>query len=156
MLEQDISEKRKERHHITQEDFTPKHIVELLCENADDLFTNFSKTFLDPCAGIGNILLYVIEERLKHCNNDNDVINAISTCYGTELMEDNTDECRNRLYLLFKDFCDKQNLTEEQFNSANSKCNEILKHNIVCIDTFKWDYEKWKPLELEKKQLPLF
>ena len=41
MLEQDISEKRKERHHITQEDFTPKHIVELLCEDSDDMDDEF-------------------------------------------------------------------------------------------------------------------
>lgn len=31
MLEQDITEKRKERHKITQEDFTPPEIVSLLC-----------------------------------------------------------------------------------------------------------------------------
>ena len=31
MLEQDITEKRQERHKITQEDFTPPEIVSLLC-----------------------------------------------------------------------------------------------------------------------------
>lgn len=140
MLEQDISEKRKERHYITQEDFTPKHIVELLCENADDLFTNFSKTFLDPCAGIGNILLHVIEERLKHCNNDNDVINAISTCYGTELMEDNTEELKERLYKL---------LTSYNFNITDEIKN-IVNNNIVCTNFFKWDYENWCPIKENK------
>lgn len=140
MLEQDISEKRKKRHHITQEDFTPKHIVELLCENADDLFTDFSKTFLDPCAGIGNILLHVIEERLKHCNNDIDVINAISTCYGTELMEDNTEELKERLYKL---------LTSYNFNITDEIKN-IVNNNIVCTDFFKWDYENWRPIKENK------
>ena len=140
MLEQYISEKRKERHHITQEDFTPKHIVELLCENSDDLFTNFSKTFLDPCAGIGNILLHVIEERLKHCNNDNDVINAISTCYGTELMEDNTEELKERLYKL---------LTSYNFNITDEIKN-IVNNNIVCTNFFKWDYENWCPIKENK------
>ena len=62
-------------------------------------------------------------------------------------MEDNTNECRNRLYLLFKEFCDNRNLTEEQFKLAKSKCINILKHNIVCTDTFKWDYENWKQCE---------
>ena len=61
-------------------------------------------------------------------------------------MDDNTNECRNRLYLLFKEFCDNRNLTEEQFKLAKEKCINILKNNIVCTDTFKWDYKNWKTL----------
>ena len=161
----DISDKRKERrkHNSslevsgTQEFFTPKFLCdEMLDKIPEEDWKDITKTFLDPTCGNGNFLVNTYERKLKWCNSINDSLIALNSIWGTELMEDNTDECRNRLYLLFKDFCDKQNLTEEQFNSANSKCNEILKHNIVCTDTFKWDYESWKPLEQEKKQLPLF
>lgn len=48
MLEQDITEKRKERHKITQEDFTPPEIVSLLCninymENIDKMYDELVK-----------------------------------------------------------------------------------------------------------------
>ena len=160
----DISDKRKERrkHNSslevsgTQEFFTPKFLCdEMLDKIPEEDWKDIAKTFLDPTCGNGNFLVNTYERKLKWCNSVNDSLIALNSIWGTELMEDNTDECRNRLYLLFKAFCDKQNLTEEQFNSANSKCNEILKHNIVCTDTFKWDYESWKPLEPEKT-LPLF
>ena len=161
----DISDKRKERrkHNAnleisgTQEFFTPKFLCDKMLDKVpEEDWKDITKTFLDPTCGNGNFLVNTYERKLKWCNSVNDSLIALNSIWGTELMEDNTDECRNRLYLLFKYFCDKQNLTEEQFNSANSKCNEILKHNIVCTDTFKWDYESWKLLEPEKKQLPLF
>lgn len=140
MLEQDINQKRKERHHITQEDFTPIHIVEKLCEETPEVFTDFSKTFLDPCAGIGNIFLYVVEQRLKNCNNISDVENAINTCYATELMDDNTEELKERLIDLIK----KYNF------EITDKVKDIINHNIVCTDFFKWDFENWCPIKENK------
>ena len=85
----------------------------------------------------------------------NDAIKALNSIYGTELMADNTNECRNRLYLIFKEYCDKKNLTLEQFELAKRKCLNILKKNIVCTDTFKWNYDEWKPMN-EPEQLNLF
>ena len=66
MLEQDITQKRKDRHHITQEDFTPPEVIEMLFKDIPrDLYTDFSKTFCDPCAGIGNILVYVLNRLIS-------------------------------------------------------------------------------------------
>lgn len=136
MLEKDINDKRKERHKVTQEDFTPPQIVELLCQGSEELFTDFSKTFCDPCCGIGNILLYILRKRLEHCKTQKECIQAIETCYGTELMDDNTEECKEHIYNLIKEF---------NFNVDN-KIKDIVNHNIVCTDTFKWNYELWQPI----------
>ena len=97
MLEEDISDKRKNRHKQTQEDFTPISIVNTLLDLApEDLFYNFSKTFCDPCIGSGNIAIEVLKRRFKHCKSEEDVYDALSTIYGVELMEDNVEECRQK------------------------------------------------------------
>lgn len=161
----DISDKRKERrkHNSeleisgTQEFFTPKHLCdEMLDKIPLEDWKDITKTFLDSTAGNGNFLVNIYERKLKWCNSVNDSLIALKSIYGTELMEDNTNECRNRLYLLFKEYCDKQNITKEQFNLAKNKCIEILKENIICTDTFKWNYEDWKPYtEEELKKLKI-
>ena len=142
MLKDDINEKRKARHAITQEDFTPEEICEILCSDCDELFTDFSKTYLDPCSGTGNIIVYILKKRLEHCNTNEDVYNALRTMYGTELMEDNVEESnKNILYNIM--IC----TSKKHLDLDESVILDILKHNIVHADTFKWDYENWKPLE---------
>ena len=119
---------------------------EMLDKIPEEDWKDITKTFLDSTCGNGNFLVNIYERKLKYCDSINDSLIALNSIYGTELMDDNTNECRNRLYLLFKEFCDNRNLTEEQFKLAKEKCINILKHNIVCTDTFKWDYENWKEL----------
>ena len=140
MLEQDITEKRKERHKITQEDFTPPEIVSLLCNGSEELFTDFSKTVCDPCCGIGNIILFILRKRFENCKTQSDCEHAIESVYGTELMDDNTDECKERIKELIKEF---------NFEITDT-INNIINTNIVCSDTFKWDYENWCPIKESK------
>lgn len=139
MLEQDITQKRKDRHHITQEDFTPPEVIDMLFKNiTQDLYTDFSKTFCDPCAGIGNILVYVLNRRLEYCKSEDDILNALSTLYGVELMEDNLEELH---YTLLNAI-----LINSEYNSNIfiSKIWEILKRNFVCSDAMEWNFEKWE------------
>lgn len=170
---------RKDRHHITQEDFTPPEIVDLLLDGQDELFSDFSKTFLDPCIGIGFIYIGVLKKRFEHCKTSDDILDAIRTMYGTELMQDNVDECKlniiscirgfieeNELVLLVPEdkktfiFWERSLVPEDTraFQPKSRFYNEvqkILDHNIVCTDTFKWDYENWCPIK-EEKAMPLF
>ena len=141
---------RKERHSITQEDFTPSEIVDILLQNESELFTDFSKTFCDPCIGIGFIYLEILKRRLEHCKNTDDILKAVSTMYGTELMEDNVDECKKNILFEILKFTSSHNL-----DINDGEIMKILNHNIICTDTFKWDYENWKPI-LEYKETELF
>ena len=148
MLEQDITQIRKDRHHITQEDFTPPEVVEMLFENVpQNLFTDFSKTFCDPCAGIGNILVYVLNMRLEYCKSEEDIINALSTLYGVELMHDNLEELH---YTLLNTI-----LINFEYNSDTfiSKIWEILKRNFVCSDAMEWDFDNWKSKKFTSNSL---
>ena len=141
MLKDDINEKRKERHKKTQEDFTPVEICHLLFEGQNELFSNFEKTFCDPSCGTWNIIRYLLRERLNNCKKPIDVYKALETIYGTELMEDNTEECRQKM--LYD--CMKWS-SEHNVDLIDKKLISIIEHNIVCTDTFKWDYENWKSL----------
>lgn len=148
MLEHDITQKRKDRHHITQEDFTPPEVIEMLFKDIPhDLYTDFSKTFCDPCAGIGNILHYVLSKRLEYCKSEDDILNALSTLYGVELMDDNLEELRERLYNIIEDNID------DISDDLNSKIWKILNTNFVCSDFFDWDFENWCSKKLNAVQL---
>jgi len=153
MLEQNKTEARLARHKISQEDFTPECIVKLLFENSEESFKDFSKTVLDPCAGICYILMYCLKQRLTYCKSEKDIIAAISTLYGTELFEDNCIEGRQNLLDVILEYArDTEYIVS---NKTINKIKNILENNIVCTDTFKWDYDKWKPKE-ELKIQPLF
>lgn len=143
MLKESVCDKRKERHAVTQEDFTPRKVCKAMFRNAKELFTDFSKTMLDPCCGIGNLLLYVLEYRLEYCKTSEDIYKAISTLYGTELMEDNVEECKENIVHLLKS-------SDIEFDEA--KVIDILNYNIVCTDSNMWDYEEWKPKQKQTTQ----
>ena len=139
MLKEKKKKKRKARHQKTQEDFTPVEICKILFEGQDELFKNFKKTFCDPCCGTGNIIRYLLRERLNYCKESKDVYEALETIYGTELMEDNIGECHQKM--LYD--CMKWS-SENNVDLIDRKLISIIEHNIVCTDTFKWDYENWK------------
>jgi len=151
MLEENKTDKRVERHKISQEDFTPEEIVAMLYSNVDELsYSDFSKTFLDPCAGICYILVYCLKKRLQYCKTVDDIKSALSTLYGTELFEDNVIEGRQNMIDAIVNNTDIK-LSDEDIQSFN----DILTNNIVCTDTFKWDYEHWKPIP-QDIQIELF
>lgn len=132
----------------TQEFFTPEKLCnEMLDKIPPEAYENLDTTFLDSTMGNGNFLVIIYDRKLMHCKTVNDAIKALKSIYGTELMEDNTNECRNRLYLRFKEYCKNKNLTAEQFKIASEKCCDVLRHNFVCTDTFKWDYDNWCSIE---------
>lgn len=141
MLEHTKTEKRKERHKITQEDFTPKCVIDIMLDNMDNnsLFKDFSKTFCDPCIGIGYIYIEVLKRRLKYCKTENDILNAISTMYGTELMEDNVNECKENIMYEIISFCKTKNII-----LCKENLEKIIDKNIVCTDFFNWDYDNWQ------------
>ena len=41
---------------------------------------------------------------------------------------------------------------KHNMNLKDKKIIEILNHNIVCTDTFKWDYENWGPIKEYKNE----
>ena len=144
MLKEDILDIRKKRHHITQEDFTPTVIVnEMLDKFPDSIYKDFNKIILDYSCGIGNFLVEALNRRLKNCKDINEGTKALSTICGVELMADNVEECRNRLYSTFM----------EVFPDADDKdifiVRSIIKNRIQWKNALQFDYIKWPKLNID-------
>jgi hypothetical protein len=119
-------ERDKLRIKETAEVFTPTPLVQEMLdkleESDSELFSNPTKTFLDPSCGDGQFLSEVVIRKMERsgCTLEQ----ALSTTYGVELMEDNVKLCKERLA--------GPNPTQEIL--------DILDRNIVCADALKYHY----------------
>ena len=124
----------------TQEFYTPYSIVKRMCEKISDSdWSNPEKTFLEPSFGNGQFILYIIWKRINSGISWKD---TLSTLYGVELMEDNVQETKERILNL---------LDSLDIEYSRREAQEIMDHNLVCSDFFKWDFDNWKPIEEEKE-----
>jgi hypothetical protein len=139
--EETLEERRRKRVKETAECFTPPELVaEMLDKLPPEVWTDLTKTFCDPAAGNGNFLVEVLRRKLLQGHPP---LQALSTIYGVELMDDNTEEMKERLLgvLGMLDY------------SIWEKAKEILNHNIVCHDALTWDFENWKSTIVKSKAL---
>jgi len=110
----------------TAEVFTPTQLViemlDKLEESNPELFTDPTKTYLDPSCGDGQFLSEVIIRKIERsgCTLEQ----ALSTTYGVELMEDNVKLCKERL----------------GGPNPTSQIWDILDTNIVCADALTYHY----------------
>lgn len=135
----EIRKARRKGSKSTQEFFTPFEIVEKMCNKIpEETWKDPEKTFLEPCFGNGQFILYIIWKRL---HSRVPLMQTLKTIYGVELMEDNVKETKERIIDL---------LTKLKLKFDEKEVTQILDSNLVCSDFFKWDFENWCPLE-EKK-----
>lgn len=124
----------------TQEFFTPFSVVEKMClKIPEEDWQDPTKTFLEPCFGNGNFIVYIIWNRIHH---GIDWQTALKTLYGVELVESNIQEARQRIHELLR------NIAPDYDPEV---ANKIMDKNLVCSDFFKWDFEHWRPLEEKHK-----
>ena len=109
----------------TGEVFTPTPLVqEILDQLPSEVFTDPSKTFLDPACGDGQFLSEVLIRKLEA---GADFETALSTIHGVDIMADNVKLCQDRL------LCG-----QEQFR-------HIVEQNIVCADGLTYNYQFGQP-----------
>lgn len=139
--------KSEERIKQNGEVFTPRQLVDEILDKLPPEVWQPNKTFLDPSCGDGNFLVRVLDRKLdKTVTNLRDRIEiaftALETIYGVELMPDNVELCRDRLVLeIVRDYLNN----DEVFVKCYEELLDVVEHNIVCSDAFKWDFENWCP-----------
>lgn len=137
-------DKRKLRRSTTGEVFTPDSLLDRMASLlSPDVWEDSKKTFLDNTCGNGNIIIYIIRKKL---DNGSGYLDAISTVYGIDFMQDNIEECHERI---------KNLLRERDIIFDETEVDKILRHNIICHDALDWDYENWRPVRKIIKK-PLF
>ncbi len=113
-------ERNKLRIKSTGEIFTPTLLVqEILDKLPLELFTDTTKTYLDPSCGDGQFLGEILIRKIE---NGIDFEQALKTIYGVDIMQDNIDLCRERL------LCGQEHL------------RPVVEQNIVCADALKYHY----------------
>jgi hypothetical protein len=123
-------EREQTRVKATGEVFTPTLLVqEILDQLPTELFTDSTKTYLDPSCGDGQFLGEVLIRKME---NGATFEEALSTIYGVDLMQDNVDLCRERL------LCGREDL------------RPIVEQNIYCADALKFDY-KFNQMDKKRK-----
>ncbi len=122
--------------------FTPAWLVSDMCDLVAAECERIESRFLEPACGNGNFLAEVLRRKLATCARkykgpllrpdfERASIKALMSIYGVELLADNVEECRERLYQIWNDaysaICGRE---------ANDNCRAvarfILKANILC------------------------
>lgn len=130
--------KRRVRDH--GEVFTAEREVKAMCDLVKDECERIDSRFLEPACGNGNFLAEILTRKLAtvkklYKSNPYDyeryAVLAVSSIYGVEILADNAEECRKRLFELWN-----KEYTAICKKSANDETRDavryILSKNILC------------------------
>lgn len=131
--------KSKQRVTDYGEVLTPKHIVNAMLDLVKQETERIDSRFLEPACGTGNFLIEILERKLRvveqrygksQVEYERYAVLAVSSLYGIDILEDNAEECRQRLFAVFD-----QAYTRLFKEKTKEQCREtvryILKKNIV-------------------------
>ena len=151
MKEQIKSKKRVADH---GEVFTHKREVNAMLDLVKIETERIDSRFLEPACGSGNFLVEILRRKLavveqKYGKNQIEyeryAIIAISSIYGIDILEDNVEEARKRLFDIFDKY-----YTKRYKRSCKYECREsvrfILKRNILCGDALTLLDNNGKPI----------
>jgi len=131
--------KSKTRVRDQGEVFTAEREVTAMLDLVKQETERIESRFLEPACGNGNFLAPILERKLalvasrykkSQLEYERNVLIAIGSIYGVDIMEDNVEECRERLYKIFEDAYFA--LYKKKVNtSICMSAKAILKRNIV-------------------------
>lgn len=134
--------KSKQRVQERGEVFTNEHEVKAMCDLVKDETERIESRFLEPACGDGNFLAEIVTRKLavvskRYGKSETDwekySVLAMSSVYGVDIMPDNAQECRARLFKIwekaYKRKC-KTILCEDCQNAVRF----ILSRNVLCGD----------------------
>lgn len=140
MAEQQVKSRQRVADH--GEVFTAEREVKAMCDLVKQETERIESRFLEPACGNGNFLAEVLSRKLTVIKNrygkspfdyERYSVLAMTSLYGVDILEDNAEECRQRLF----DIWNKE-YTANAKAQANEQCREavrfILRKNILCGD----------------------
>ncbi|MGN1040763.1 MAG: SAM-dependent DNA methyltransferase [Candidatus Fimimonas sp.] len=142
--------KSKKRVAERGEVFTAEREVKAMCDLVAQECDRIDSRFLEPACGNGNFLAEILTRKLAtvkklYKSNPYDYerysVLAITSIYGVDIMQDNVQECRERLFALwnkeYKSVCKKATNDEtceavQYVLSKNILCGNAL--TLMCVD----------------------
>lgn len=134
--------KSKKRVSDHGEVFTSEREVNAILDLVKQETDRIESRFLEPACGTGNFLVQVLRRKLtvvesrynkSQLEYERYAVLGLSSIYGVDLLEDNVQQCRERLYDIFNEEYSsifKDNCKEEYRQSIKF----ILSRNILCGD----------------------
>ena len=110
--EQQVVSKQRVADH--GEVYTAKREVNAMLDLVKEETERIDSRFLEPACGTGNFLVEILNRKMEavhrmHAKNrfeyDLSSAQAVSSMYGVELLPDNVEACRERLFLLYHRRC---------------------------------------------------
>lgn len=134
--------KSKERVSAHGEVFTNEREVNAMLDLVKQETERLDSRFLEPACGDGNFLIEILRRKLKICAKrtkqktytqlqyEHDAIIAVSSIYGIELLPDNAQACRERLYNYFCEQYDALYKSRAK-DECKSSVKYLLEKNII-------------------------
>ena len=130
-IEKEAIIKSKERVERYGEVFTPKWMVQKMCDmlqeqNPDKDVYAVDTTFLEPSCGEGAFVLEILRRKFENCKSRSDYSVAIESVYGFEILADNVQTTINNVLSL----CD-------EYFKPSKKDIQTVKNHIIQCDSLK-------------------
>lgn len=132
--------------------FTSEREVNAMLDLVKDETVRIESRFLEPACGNGNFLSEILRRKLQVVNSryiknqlewERYAVLAVSSIYGVEILEDNTKECRDRLFDIFNNY-----YILAYKNCCKDECRHsvhfLLKRNILWGDALDFTNPKTK------------
>lgn len=100
MAEQIKSKQRVAEH---GEVFTAEREVNAMLDLVKQETERIDSRFLEPACGNGNFLVEILRRKLMLVHSDCEMVQAVCSIYGIDIMQDNVQECRERLLGIIAD-----------------------------------------------------
>ena len=113
--------------------FTPKFIVEQMCDSIGEDIFDYTKTVLEPTSGDGAFTTYILEKRLDKVFKDNfeiESLKALSTIYSIEMDENLIVKQRNNIYTVICNYIKNNSIEVSEHYFDMVKC--------IIVSNFMW------------------
>jgi hypothetical protein len=143
--------------------FTNEREVNAMLDLVKQETERIESTFLEPACGDGNFLVEVLRRKLNVVTDrykksqfewERYSVIAISSIYGVDFLEDNCQECRERLFNIFNEYYQKL-FKKECKEECRKSVKYLLQRNILWGDALDFTnpitkqpviFSEWKPI----------
>lgn len=145
MADKETQIKSKERVRERGEVFTAEREVKAMCDLVKDETERIDSRFLEPACGDGNFLAEILRRKLTVCEKrygkapadwEKFSFLAVTSLYGIDILADNVEACRERLFEIFCDFYRGLARTRKEQDPESSRIERVirfvLEKNILC------------------------
>ena len=132
--------KSKQRVADHGEVFTAEREVKAMCDLVADECLRIDSRFLEPACGDGNFLAEILTRKLSTVKQkykksaydyERNAILALTSIYGVDILADNAESCRERLFTLWNEEY-TANCGAEANDETRNAARFILEKNIIC------------------------